>query len=105
VRTSLCSFAIGFVPRTRLINLAIFPFAKESPFAWSRVGNLLHLKGFHLGLRAFVRFRHQVPASEYWIIGEGPKELGVIDRVTFWGALPRYEVFEKLAQCDVLVPS
>ena len=95
-----------------ILRLASFTVRKSEPFRLVSVGNLLHFKGFELGLRAFARFQSQFPASEYWIIGEGPErkrleelaqKLGVIDRVTFWGALPRPEVFGKLAQCDVLV--
>lgn len=95
-----------------LDHLGDLPLREAEPFRLASVGNLLHLKGFHLGLMAFARFRHQFPSSEYWIIGEGPERrrleqtaqtLGVIDGVTFWGALPRHEVFQKLAQCDVLV--
>ena len=93
-------------------QLGNLPLREGEPFRLVSVGNLVHWKGFHLGLRAFARFRHQFPASEYWIIGEGPErkrleemaqKLGIIDGVTFWGALPRHKVFEKLAQCDVLV--
>jgi glycosyltransferase involved in cell wall biosynthesis len=74
------------------------------------IGRLLHWKGFHLGLRAFAQAN---PAnSEYWIVGDGAEmerlqmlalDLGVGDRVKFWGLLPRDEVLLKLEQCSVLV--
>jgi len=63
-------------------------------------------------LRAFARFHREFPASEYWLIGEGPErgrlerlaqELDVTGRVTFWGSETRTEVLEKLADCDVLL--
>jgi glycosyltransferase involved in cell wall biosynthesis len=72
----------------------------------------LHWKGFELGLRAFARFQLWAPAAEYWIIGDGPERkdlaklaerLGVAERVTFLGAIPRQQVLEKLAECDVLL--
>jgi glycosyltransferase involved in cell wall biosynthesis len=82
------------------------------PFRLLSVGNLLHLKGFELGVRAFAEFHSRFPASEYWLIGEGPerkrlerlaRELGVSGKVVFWGALPRQDVFARLSDCDVLV--
>jgi glycosyltransferase involved in cell wall biosynthesis len=73
---------------------------------------LLHWKGFELGMRAFAQFHSQLPDSQYWLIGNGPekarlqkiaRQLGVEDAVVFWGELPRPQVLEKLAECDVLV--
>lgn len=98
--------------RDELNELGSLSVREAGPFRLVSIGNLLHLKGFHLGLQAFARFLPQFRNSEYWIIGEGPdrkrleemaRSLGVVDSVTFWGALPRSKVFEKLAQCDVLV--
>ena len=83
------------------------------PFRLISIGRLLHWKGFHLGLRAFARFLPKCPDSEYWIVNDGPefenlkrlaRELGIADRVVFWGRLPRLaDVHDKLAQSDVLV--
>jgi glycosyltransferase involved in cell wall biosynthesis len=76
------------------------------------LGDLLHLKGFELGLRAFAQFQKKFPQSEYWLMGEGPErkrlqrivqELGVEKSVKFWGRIPRAEVLKKLEQCDALV--
>ena len=75
-------------------------------------GNLLHLKGFELSLRAFALAVKDGMRSEYWILGDGPErsrlevlsaQLGVRDRVVFWGRLERAQAFEKLAECEVLV--
>ncbi len=93
-------------------RLAQFSQRQSGPFRLLSTGRLLHWKGFDLGLRAFAALRPQVPDCEYWIIGNGPerkrlqqlaRQLGIEDRVTFWGALPREQVLEKLADCDVLV--
>jgi glycosyltransferase involved in cell wall biosynthesis len=74
------------------------------------MGRLLHWKGFHLGIRAFAAA--QIPEAEYWIVGDGVEqaalealaaELGVADRIQFWGRLPRAATLEKLAECHVLV--
>lgn len=74
------------------------------------VGNLLHFKGFHIGLAAFAQSR--LSEAEYWIIGDGPERkrlerlahnLGVAKQVFFLGKLPRTEVLNKLAECHVLV--
>lgn len=74
------------------------------------VGNLLHWKGFHLGLRAFAAAR--MVGTEYWVIGDGPergrleglaRDLGVADRVHFWGQLPREQVLSLVGSCTALV--
>jgi glycosyltransferase involved in cell wall biosynthesis len=84
----------------------------EGPFRLLSLGRLLHWKGFELGLRAFASFLPQAPASEYWIVGNGPErarleqlaaDLGVSGSVKFWGTLPRAAALERLAECDVLV--
>jgi len=89
------------------------PLRTERPFRLISIGRLLHWKGFHLGLQAFARFHRACPDSEYWIVSDGPeaaalkqlaKDLGVADHVKFWGRLPNItDVYEKLAQADVLV--
>jgi glycosyltransferase involved in cell wall biosynthesis len=95
-----------------MLQLSSLPFRENDIFRVVSVGNLLHLKGFELGLRAFARFQQRFPAAEYWIIGDGPerkrlerltRELDLSDKVTFMGAVPRREVFGKLAECDVLL--
>jgi len=88
------------------------PRSNNHPFRLVSIGNLLHLKGFGLAMRAFAQFQSGFPASEYWLIGEGPErrrlerlagELALNGKVTFWGRIPRTRVLEKLAECDVLV--
>ena len=92
---------------------ARFPLRTEKPFRLISIGRLLPWKGFHLGLEAFARFYRLCPDSEYWIVSSGPEagawkqlaqDLGIASRVTFWGRLPKLtDVYEKLAQADVLV--
>ena len=75
------------------------------------IGRLLHWKGFHLGLQAFAQA--DLPQQvEYWIVGEGPEQkrlealaeqLGIADRVKFWGNLPRPSVLQKLGECWALI--
>jgi glycosyltransferase involved in cell wall biosynthesis len=100
------------LPSEVIARLAGFAPRQSGPFRLVSIGNLLHWKGFELGLRAFARFQLCTPAAEYWIIGNGPERkgmaklaerLGVGERVTFWGAIPRQQVLEKLAECDVLL--
>jgi glycosyltransferase involved in cell wall biosynthesis len=71
---------------------------------------LLHWKGFHLGIRAFLQAN--ITNAEYWILGDGPEQLRLQamvdnnnagDRVKIWGRVPRPEVLLKLATCHVLV--
>jgi glycosyltransferase involved in cell wall biosynthesis len=100
------------LPADEIVQLGAFRVRQSSPFRLVSIGNLLHLKGFELGLRAFARFQSRLPATEYWIIGDGPerkrlervaREFGVARSVTFWGTIPRCEVLEKLGECDALV--
>jgi glycosyltransferase involved in cell wall biosynthesis len=100
------------IPQDEIARLGSFTIRQSSPFRMASVGELLHLKGFEFGLRAFARFQSRFPAAEYWIIGDGPERkrlermaaaLGVARSVRFWGKIPRGEVLEKLAECDVLL--
>ena len=74
------------------------------------VGQLLHLKGFHLALQALASLREY--DFEYRIIGSGPelqrlqmlaRQFGLQDRVTFCGALPRATVLQELQRADMLL--
>ena len=80
------------------------------PIRFIDIARLLHWKGFHLGLRAFAAAN--IPNAQYWILGEGPelptlqalaRELGINDRVKFFGHLDRHEVLIKLGQSSILV--
>ena len=84
--------------------------AVSTTFRLISIGNLVHWKGFELGLRAFAHANHA--DAEYWIIGDGPersrleslaKILGVAQSVKFFAEVPRDEALGKLAQCHVLV--
>ena len=84
----------------------------DGVFRLLSIGELLHLKGFDLGLRAFCRFQKTNPDSEYWVIGEGPERnnleklsriLGISGKVHFEGALSRDRVMKKLPCFDVLL--
>jgi glycosyltransferase involved in cell wall biosynthesis len=88
------------------------PSYQQNRFRVVSVGRLLHWKGFELAVRAFARIRARFPASEYWLIGDGPekdrlkalcRKLGLDGSVRFWGSIPRTEVLEKMAACDVLM--
>jgi glycosyltransferase involved in cell wall biosynthesis len=93
-------------------RLSSIPLRQNGPFRLISIGRLLHWKGFHLSVRAFAEFHRRFPGSEYWVIGEGPEsgrlrklaqKLGIAESLTFWGAIPRQQVLEKLAECDVLI--
>jgi glycosyltransferase involved in cell wall biosynthesis len=100
------------LPPEEIAQLGALAARQSNPFRLVSIGNLLHLKGFELSLRGFARFQSRIPAAEYWIIGDGPERkrleklahnLGLASKVRFWGTIPRHEVLEKLADCDVLV--
>jgi glycosyltransferase involved in cell wall biosynthesis len=98
--------------RDEISRLSNLPFLPTQPFRVISIGRLIQLKGFELSLRAFAEFRRSFPGSEYWLIGDGPERkrltnvvenLKIGDCVRFWGSIPRYEVFEKLSECNTLV--
>ena len=87
----------------------------DRPVRFLSLGRLIHWKGFHLGLQAFLNAN--VPNTEYWIAGTGAEEGQLrslveqarvqqnpaADRVQFLGALPRSQALAVMADCDVLV--
>jgi glycosyltransferase involved in cell wall biosynthesis len=98
------------LPLTEMNDLARRPAANDHPVRFISIGNLLELKGFHLGLRAFAR--GDLEDAEYWIVGDGParwrlqdlaERLGCGARIKFWGRLPRDETLRRLAESHVLV--
>jgi glycosyltransferase involved in cell wall biosynthesis len=105
-------FSEAGVPRRDIEELGALPMREGNPVRFLSLGRLLHWKGFELSLRAFARFSRRCPTSEYWIVGDGPERgrleklaqvLGLTGKVRFWRTIPRPEVLEKLAECDVLV--
>jgi glycosyltransferase involved in cell wall biosynthesis len=100
------------LPPDEIERLSTIPLRQCGPFRLVSIGNLLHWKGFELGIRAFAILRREFPTAEYWIFGDGPErdrlrkvaqKLGVGGSVAFWGAIPRRDVMERLGECDVLV--
>jgi glycosyltransferase involved in cell wall biosynthesis len=98
------------LPTAEMDHLARHPAASDRPIRFISIGNLLDLKGFHLGLGAFARSNLQ--DAEYWIVGDGParrrlqglaQALGCAARIKFWGRLPRDEALRRLAESHVLV--
>ena len=80
------------------------------PVTFLSMGRLLYWKGFHLALQAFAEAG--IPDARYILVGDGPyrhslesltHSLGVSDRVTFFGQLPRTAALEKLKLSHVLV--
>ncbi|MFQ5518064.1 MAG: glycosyltransferase, partial [Acidimicrobiia bacterium] len=76
------------------------------------VGKLRPLKRHDLLLRALAVLAPSRPEVHLEIIGSGPldtslralaDELGIADKVTFWGRLPREEVADRLRSADVYV--
>jgi glycosyltransferase involved in cell wall biosynthesis len=105
-------FSEAGVPRRDIEELRALPIREGSPVRFLSLGRLLHWKGFELSLRAFARFARRYPASEYWIVGDGPerrrleklaRNLGLASKVRFWGMIRRSQVLGRLADCDVLL--
>jgi glycosyltransferase involved in cell wall biosynthesis len=100
------------MPKDEIASLALIPLRNADLFRLVSIGRLIHWKGFHLGLAAFVQFQESFPNSEYYVIGDGPErqsleclaqKLGVANKMRFLGNIPRAHVLEKLAECDLLV--
>jgi len=101
--------AIG-LPQKDINFLSDYSIPDANPIRFISIGRLLHWKGFHLGLRAFASAN--LPNAEYWILGDGAEfnqlellaeNLGIAQRVKFWGKLSREETLKKLRDCHVLV--
>lgn len=105
-------FSQTALPEEEIEALSSSPPHESNFFRLLSVGSLIDSKGFGLALNAFAHFHNQFPASDYWVIGDGPEQkrlvklvhkLGVAGSVRFWGSMPRSLVLEKLLECDVLV--
>jgi glycosyltransferase involved in cell wall biosynthesis len=93
-----------------LSSLLQYQMPNDLPIRFISMGRLLHWKGFHLGIRAFAQAN--LTNTEYWIVGDGiesdrlqtlVKELGITQKVKFWGKLPRDKALELLRDSHVLV--
>jgi glycosyltransferase involved in cell wall biosynthesis len=94
-------------------TLAALPEPKPGPMRFVGMGRLLHWKGFHLAIRALAA--SDLPDAEYWILGDGPEraslealaaELGIADRVKFFGQVDRPAALAAIGDCHVfLLPS
>jgi glycosyltransferase involved in cell wall biosynthesis len=103
-------FSESGISDMELEELSQYRKTEVQPVRFISIGRLLHWKGFHLGIRAFARLDGL--GAEYWILGDGPErrrlealaeELGIADRVRFWGNVPRLEAFRRLGQCTALI--
>ncbi|GAB1545540.1 hypothetical protein NUACC21_82160 [Scytonema sp. NUACC21] len=98
------------LPEEEIEHLAQYEMPKTESVKFISIGRLLHWKGFHLGLKAFALAK--IEKAEYWIVGDGPErqrleviaqELGIAEKVHFWGGLPRSETLRKMQESHVLV--
>lgn len=92
--------------------LEAIPLSGAGPLRMVSIGNLIHLKAFDLGLRAFARFRQAGGEGVYHVVGGGPERprlealcaaLGISGHVTFHGQVPRTEALARLRESDILV--
>lgn len=76
------------------------------------VGNLLYLKGIHLGLWAFSKLKKVSPNVHFTLIGNGPdaawlktmaEELKIHESVTWVDRMSREKLWEEYARHDVLL--
>lgn len=100
---------------TELERLPSSRFARSPGFRVLYAGRLVDLKGVRLALEAFAHFTVRAPEATFTLIGDGPcraalearaRELGLDDRITFAGKVPREEVLAAMRAADVfLFPS
>ncbi len=73
-------------------------------------GNLLFLKGIHLGISAFAKCKYK--DSQFWIVGDGPERKmleqlargkNIDSRVHFLGNRTRDEVWKLMKSADIIV--
>ncbi|WP_412068175.1 glycosyltransferase [Rubrivirga sp. IMCC43871] len=102
------------LPDDEIARLGAIPEPDDGPVRFVCIGRQLALKAYHLGIEAFAAIADDVAlaGAELWMIGDGPEhdrlrqlaaDLGVADRVRFFGALPRAEVLERLAETHALI--
>ncbi len=105
-------FSEAGLPLEEIAWLGQLPRRQAKPFRVISSGNLIHWKGTEFGLRAFAQFHSEFRDSEYWVVGDGPERkrlerladrLQVTESVRLWGELPRSQLLQKLADCDVLM--
>lgn len=107
---SVSIFSNVGLPESEIYALARCERPPEEPIRFVSIGNLLHWKGFHLGLMAFADPR--LASCEYWIVGDGPDlrrlrklavSLELSNRVTFLGRLDRRSALARLSESHILV--
>lgn len=100
----------GALNDSEIDRLAALPQSGNGDVTFMSMGRLLHWKGFHLGIQAFARA--DIPNARYIVVGTGPDQkrlkdlaeyLGIEDKVTLTGQLPREEALELLGESHVLV--
>ena len=98
------------LPKAEIARISGYQASDTATVRFISMGRLLHWKGFHLGIKAFAQAN--LSNAEYWVVGDGAEleplktlaqELGVDDKVKFWGRLPREQTLTKLGQAQVLV--
>ncbi|MCA9462662.1 MAG: glycosyltransferase family 4 protein [Nitrospira sp.] len=98
------------IGKTELENFAHSDRLTQNNIIFLSIGNLLHLKGFHLSLKAFKMTK--LKQAEYWIIGDGPERhrlqdlvhtLDITRQVHFLGRLSHRDTLSKINSCDILL--
>lgn len=98
------------ISHSEIEELSAYQLHADDGTRFISIGRLIHWKGTHLGLKAFSDAG--LRDSEYWIVGNGPErgrleafaaELGIDNRVRFWGELSYEVMLKRLSECHVLV--
>jgi glycosyltransferase involved in cell wall biosynthesis len=110
VKPSKCS-VIRYLPDVSKLYPRARP-RKVERFLMVYPGTLNWHQGVHVAMKAFARVLPNIPHAQFHIYGEGPAKpglvdlaasLGLADKVKFMGMVPKDDVIELMAQCDVAV--
>jgi glycosyltransferase involved in cell wall biosynthesis len=107
--------AVGLT-KEAIAQLERYPLPDTQPIRFISIGRLLHWKGYHLSISAFVKASQRLQQmgieTEYWLLGDGPdhahleamtQQMKCRDNITFWGRVSPDETLRKLGECHVLL--
>jgi glycosyltransferase involved in cell wall biosynthesis len=103
-----CSVSVNHVDRT--IFYPRPPAQKNANFRIVFPGGLQWHQGLDIAIRAFALFIKEVPSAELHIVGDGPmkqflleltNQLGLSEKVRFFGEVPFHKVPEIIAEADL----
>lgn len=114
VRIGLKENKIKIIPSGILVNNFPQEFKKESNLTLVYLNRVVRMKRTELAIDVFEQINRLSPSSKLWIIGRGEEDyiqflkekcaqLGIEDKVTFWGFVDNSKKEELLSKSHVLI--